>query len=69
MSAVRTGWLYPADTVRGRADRMHVQLRQRCLGEFVDGTNNDPLVEKRQRLDEDLADAPPSAAAPEGSDE
>jgi hypothetical protein len=40
---METEWLYPADTVRGRADRAHVDLRQRTLREFVDGTNADPL--------------------------
>jgi hypothetical protein len=37
------GWLYPADTVQGRADRAHVDLRQRTLREYEDGTASDPL--------------------------
>jgi hypothetical protein len=41
---MQTEWLYPADSVRGRADRYHVDLRQRTLGEFADGTNDDPLT-------------------------
>jgi hypothetical protein len=41
---METEWLYPADTVRGRADRAHVDLRQRTLWEFVDGTNADPRL-------------------------
>jgi len=40
---IETEWLYPANTVRGRADRAHVDLRQRTLAEYVDGTNDDPL--------------------------
>ncbi|WP_276258106.1 hypothetical protein [Haloglomus litoreum] len=40
---MRTEWLFPADTVRGRADRAHVDLRQRTLREYADGTNDDPL--------------------------
>jgi hypothetical protein len=38
----RTEWLYPADSVRGRADRAQVDVRQRTLREFADGTNSDP---------------------------
>lgn len=44
---MRTEWLYPADTVRGRADRAHVDLRQRTLAEYSNGRNDDPLTPTR----------------------
>lgn len=41
--SVEWEWLYPADSVQGRADRALSDLRQRHLGEYRDGTNADPL--------------------------
>jgi hypothetical protein len=38
-------YLYPADTVRGRADRAGHHVLQRTLSEFEDGTNDDPLTD------------------------
>jgi hypothetical protein len=41
---MNTEWLFPADSVQGRADRHHVDLRQRTLAEFSNGRNDDPLT-------------------------
>jgi hypothetical protein len=61
---MQTEWLFPADTVQGRADRAHVDLRQRTLAEYANGSADFPedcaLREARERH----AEAPPSAAAP-----
>lgn len=36
-------WLFPRDSVRGRADRFGHSVLQRTLSEFEDGTNDDPV--------------------------
>jgi hypothetical protein len=58
-----TEWLYPPDTVRGRADRAQADLCQRTLAEYADGSNADPSDEKARRARERHATGPPSATA------
>lgn len=55
-----TEWLFPADSVRGRADRAHADLRQRTLREFADGTSAFPEDAARERADKRHAAGPPS---------
>jgi hypothetical protein len=58
-----TEWLFPADTVQGRADRHHVDLRQRTLAEFADGSTAFPEDAARRAAADRHTAGPPSATA------
>jgi hypothetical protein len=60
---MQTEWLFPADTVQGRADRAHVDLQQRTLAEFADGSAGFPEDVALQAAAERHAGGPPSATA------
>jgi hypothetical protein len=61
---MQSEWLFPADSVQGRADRHHVDLRQRTLAEFSNGSADFPEDRALREARDRHADAPASAAAP-----